>query len=222
MTSRDDHKRAAARAALAHVPAGTIVGVGTGSTADCFIDALAELGPAVRGAVASSEASARRLRQRGIALVALNDVDALPVYVDGADEVDPARRLIKGGGGALAREKIVAAASERFVCVVDGSKRVARLGAFPLAIEVLPFAVRFVAGRVERLGGRATVRDGFVTDNGNAILDVRGLDMEDPDELESILDRIPGAVANGLFCLRRPEIVLVGTANGVEILGPRS
>jgi len=218
MKSQDQKKRAAARAAVEHVPGGAVIGVGTGSTANHFIDALGQIEPPVRGAVASSDATARRLRERGIEVVSLTDVDGVAVYVDGADEVDPGKRLIKGGGGALTREKIVAAASERFVCVVDESKLVRRLGAFPVAVEVLPMALRFVAGRIERLGGRPSRRAGFVTDNGNPILDVTGLAMDDPDELEAALDGIPGVVANGLFCRRRPEIVLVGTAGGVETL----
>jgi len=214
--SRDEMKKAAALAALEFVEAGMVVGVGTGSTADHFIDALARVGERIDAAVSSSEASTRRLARAGIRVLDLRDVDRLPLYVDGADEVDPRRALIKGGGGALTREKIVAQASERFVCIVDDSKLVARLGAFPLPVEVIPMARRQVAGAIAGLGGRPEPRDGFVTDNGNEILDVHDLEIADPLELESTLNQIPGVVTNGLFARRRADVVLVGADSGVR------
>ena len=177
-------KKAAAVAALAYIEPGTVVGVGTGSTANYFIDALATLKDRIRGAVASSDATAERLRQHGIEVLELNSVDALPVYVDGADEVNPHREMIKGGGGALTREKIVAAVADQFICIADGSKRVERLGAFPLPVEVIPMARSYVARRLAGLGGQPKYREGFVTDNGNIILDVHNLDMSRPLKLD--------------------------------------
>jgi ribose 5-phosphate isomerase A len=214
----DAGKRAAARAALDHVRPGTVIGVGTGSTTNHFIDALAELGEGVAGAVASSSATAARLVARGIALVELPEVERLPLYVDGADEVDPRQRLIKGGGGALTREKIVAAASELFVCIVDESKLVDRLGAFPLPVAVVPMARRHVARAIERLGGLPVERAGFRTDDGNVILDVHGLAIDDPAGLESALDQVAGVVTNGLFARRHADIVLVGGPAGARAL----
>ncbi|KAF0811128.1 ribose 5-phosphate isomerase [Alcanivorax sp. S71-1-4] len=209
-------KKAAAEAALAYIEPGTVVGVGTGSTANYFIDALATLKDRIRGAVASSEATAERLRQHGIEVLELNSVSDLPVYVDGADEVNPHREMIKGGGGALTREKIVAAVADQFICVADGSKRVERLGAFPLPVEVIPMARSYVARRLAGLGGQPKYREGFVTDNGNIILDVHNLDISRPLKLEEQLNNITGVVTNGLFALRPADVVLLGTAQGVE------
>jgi ribose 5-phosphate isomerase A len=220
--TQDAKKRAAAEAALEHVEPGSVIGVGTGSTANHFIDALARQALPIRGAVASSTATEARLRRLGLPLLDLRDAGELPLYVDGADEATPEGRLIKGGGGALTREKILAAASRRFVCIIDDSKLVAQLGAFPLAVEVVPLAVREVARRIERLGGRAVERAGFVTDNGQAILDVHGLAPIDPEALETALNQIPGVVANGLFCRRRADLLLVGTPRGVETIDPRA
>lgn len=213
-------KRAAARAALDDVVAGQIVGVGSGSTVELFIEALR--GAAVRpaGAVSSSERSSERLRAAGIAVHELNQVLAeqrrLPVYVDGADEIDVALRMIKGGGAALTREKIVAAACERFVCIVDASKCVERLGRFPLPVEVIPMARELVAARLRAIGGRPVLRAGVVTDNGNHILDVAGLDIVDPVSLESEIDHWPGVVTVGLFARRGADVAIIASARGIE------
>ncbi|MBI4696865.1 MAG: ribose-5-phosphate isomerase RpiA [Gammaproteobacteria bacterium] len=217
--SQDAKKERVARAALEFVTAGSILGVGTGSTANCFIDALAASGLRLEAAVASSEATAKRLAGHGIRVIDLNEVDELAVYVDGADEATPGRCLVKGGGGALTREKIVAGASRQFVCVVDDSKLVDRLGRFPLPIEVIPMARRLVAREAAELGGEAKLRDGFVTDNGNVILDVHGLDIADPVALETLLNGIPGVVTNGLFARRPADVLLVADAAGVRRIG---
>ena len=214
--TQDEFKKAAASAAVAEVPDDAIIGVGTGSTANFFIAALAARASRIRGAVASSEASAARLRAVGIPVLDLNDVAELPVYVDGADEIDHRLAMIKGGGGALTREKIVAAVSHRFVCIADASKRVARLGRFPLPIEVIPMARAYVAREVAKLGGEPRLRADFVTDNGNVILDVHGLAIDDPARLESELNQIPGVVTNGLFARRPADLLLLGTDNGVQ------
>ena len=214
---QDALKKQVAQAALRYVPDGEIIGVGTGSTANHFIDALASLKGRVRGAVASSEATAERLRGHGIAVLALNDVDSLPVYVDGADEVNAHREMIKGGGGALTREKIVAAVARKFICIVDGSKRVKRLGRFPLPVEVIPMARSHVARKLAALGGQPHYREGFVTDNGNLILDVHNLDILNPLELEQTLNNITGVVTNGLFARRPADVVLVGEGGGVSV-----
>ena len=195
---------------------GELVGVGTGSTANAFVDALATVRGRIDGAVASSEATAARLAGHGIRVVDLNSAGELPVYVDGADEATRHRHLVKGGGGALTREKIVAAAARTFVCVVDDSKIVDRLGRFPLPVEVIPMARSLVARALVRLGGRPERREGFVTDNGNEILDVHGLDILDPPALESEMNHIAGTVTNGLFARRGADVVLVGTGSGVE------
>jgi ribose 5-phosphate isomerase A len=213
--SQDDKKRAAAMAALAELKPEWIIGVGTGSTTDHFIDALAERKRRIVGAVASSERSAERLRQAGIRLLDLNDVEQLPVYVDGADEATRSRELVKGGGGALTREKVIASAAQTFICVVDDSKLVERLGVFPLPVEVLPMAVRQVARRIATLGARPTLREGFTTDNGNRILDVHGLRVDDAGRLEDLLNQIPGVVENGFFSRRRADLLLVGGEAGV-------
>ena len=215
----EDKKRAAAAAALDHLSRDSIVGVGTGSTVNHFIDLLAEkMAGAVRAAVSSSEASTERLRGHGIEVIDLNEAGRLDVYVDGADESNRALQLIKGGGGALTREKIVAAASETFVCIADDSKLVDVLGAFPLPVEVIPMARRLVADRLRELGGEPVLREGFVTDNGNVILDVHGLSIGDPPGLESEINQIVGVVTNGLFARRPADVLILGTNSGTETL----
>ena len=207
---QDALKKQVAEAALRFVPEGEIIGVGTGSTANFFIDGLATLKDRIEGAVASSEATAERLKQHGIEVFSLNDVGNLSVYVDGADEVNSHREMIKGGGGALTREKIVAAAAREFICIVDASKQVKRLGAFPLPVEVIPMARSYVARKLVALGGQPEYREGFVTDNGNIILDIHNLDITNPIELETTLNNIVGVVTNGLFAKRPADVVLVG------------
>src|SRR3989338_7884575 len=218
MMSQDDLKRAVARAAIEYVPADCIVGVGTGSTANFFIDELAGIKHKIQGAVASSEASAKRLQGHGIEVVSLNDAGNLPVYVDGADEITRHLHMIKGGGGALTREKIVAAASRKFICVCDASKLVDVLGKFPLPIEVIPMARSSVARQLVALGWQPKLREGFTTDNGNIILDVHGLNIMNPVELEATLDHIAGVVTNGLFARRGADVLLLGTAEGVKTM----
>lgn len=215
MMTQDELKQQAALRALDYVVEGTVVGVGTGSTANYFIDGLATLKDRIIGAVASSEASARRLAGHGIRLLDLNDVARMPVYVDGADEVDASLAMIKGGGGALTREKIVAAVADRFVCICDASKKVACLGRFPLPIEVIPMARAQVARQLAALGGRPVLREGFTTDNGNLILDVHDLQITDPVGLETQIDGIVGVVTNGLFARRGADVLLLATADGV-------
>ena len=215
---QDEKKKAAARAAVGYVEAGMVVGVGTGSTVNHFIDALAASGCGIAGAVSSSEASTARLEEHGIPVLSLNDTGDLDLYVDGADEADPALNLIKGGGGALTREKIVAAASSRFVCIVDDGKRVETLGAFPLPVEVIPMARSLVARRVTAIGGRPVWREGFVTDNGNDILDVHGLEIVDPPAMETRINGLAGVVCVGLFAHRGADLLLVGGEGGVEII----
>ena len=225
--TRDDQKTAVAVAAMAYVTPGTTVGVGTGSTAARFIRELAARPGLVGAAVASSEASAAALRAAGIRVVGLAEAPTLPLYVDGADAVDPGLRLIKGAGGALAREKVVAGAADLFVCIVDESKLVERLGeptagaetAPPVPLAVLPMAAERVAARVRALGGSPAVRPGYVSDDGMVILDVGGLDLGDPERLESELDAIPGVVENGIFALRRADVLLVGAGGGVRTVG---
>lgn len=215
---QDEMKRRAAEAALEYIEPGAVVGVGTGSTVNHFIDLLAAVKHKIDGAVSSSEASTARLRGHGIAVFDLNQVDEVPLYVDGADEATRNLHLIKGGGGALTREKIVAGASRKFVCIADQGKLVARLGRFPLPIEVIPMARSFVARRLVGHGGRPTWREGFVTDNGNLILDVHGLDILDPVKLEAELNNIPGVVTVGIFALRPADVLLLGGPGGVERL----
>ncbi|HUO43490.1 MAG TPA: ribose-5-phosphate isomerase RpiA [Burkholderiales bacterium] len=214
--TQNELKQAAARAAIKHVPVDSVVGVGTGSTANYFIDELAAIRGRINGAVASSEATARRLKQAGIPVLDLNSVDELPVYVDGADEVTRRLHMIKGGGGALTREKIVAAVARKFICVADHTKLVDRLGRFPLPVEVIPMARAYVAREMVRLGGQPALREGFTTDNGNVILDVRNLDMTDPAALEAAIDQLPGVVCNGLFVRRGADLLLLATADGVQ------
>jgi ribose 5-phosphate isomerase A len=218
MMNQDEMKQAVAKAAIAYVPFDCIVGVGTGSTANFFIDELAGIKSRIRGAVASSEASAKRLQGHGIEVLSLNDAGDLPVYVDGADEITRHMHMIKGGGGALTREKIVAAASRKFICVCDASKLVDVLGKFPLPIEVIPMARSSVARQLVALGGQPRLREGFTTDNGNIILDVHGLNIMNPVELESTLDHIAGVVCNGLFARRAADVLLLGTAEGVKTM----
>jgi ribose 5-phosphate isomerase A len=207
--SQANEKRLAGETAIRYVEKG-VIGVGTGSTVNFFIDALATVKDRIEGAVSSSEASTERLKSHGIPVLDLNAVGPLALYVDGADECDPKRCLIKGGGAALTREKIVAAASEKFVCIVDSSKLVATLGAFPLPIEVIPMARSHVAREIARLGGQPVWRDGVVTDNGNWIIDVHGWRIADPVGFESKLNQITGVVCVGLFAARPADVVLVG------------
>jgi ribose 5-phosphate isomerase A len=213
MSAVEKKKRAAA-AALPHLQENTVIGVGTGSTVNCFIDALAAHPPRIR-AVASSEATRARLAAAGIAVVDLNEVGELTLYVDGADQATRRRHLIKGGGGALTREKIVAEAARDFICILDDGKLADTLGAFPLPVEVIPMARNLVARRLARFGGRPVWRRGFVTDNGNHILDVHGLVIADPPTLESAINQIPGVVTVGLFAARPADLLLVGTDQGV-------
>jgi ribose 5-phosphate isomerase A len=216
--TQDEQKRAAAKAAIQYVPAGSIIGVGTGSTANYFIDELASIKRNLDGAVASSAATARRLRDHGIEVLDLNSVDGLQVYVDGADEITEHLHMIKGGGGALTREKIVAAVAKKFVCIADESKLVSVLGKFPLPIEVIPMARGYVAREITRLGGQPMLREGFTTDNGNVILDVHGLQILNPTELETTLNQIPGVVTNGLFARRKADVLLLSSADGVRTI----
>ena len=196
----------------------SIIGIGTGSTVDLFIEILAEKNPVFKAAVSSSERSSKLLEQKGIEVSLLNDVGGPDIYVDGADEYDDKKQLIKGGGGALTREKIIAYSAREFICIVDESKKVNRLGSFPLAIEVLEYARSFVAREIVKLGGKPTYRTGFVTDQGNQILDVLNLDYAVPYELEIRLNRIPGVVENGIFAQKTATKIVVATQNGVEVI----
>mgnify|MGYP003450263840 FL=1 len=214
--SADALKRAVAEAAIAYVQPGEILGVGTGSTANAFIDALSSVKGRVKAAVASSESTRERLQAIGIEVVDLNQVDRISVYVDGADEITPALAMIKGGGGALTREKIVAALADKFICIADASKWVTTLGAFPLPIEVIPMARSMIARELVKMGGSPVYRTGFVTDNGNVILDTYGLHISDPIELEQRLNNLTGVVTNGLFAARPADVLLLGTVDGVQ------
>ena len=214
----DAKKRLAAQAALDYVIDGAVIGVGTGSTVNFFIEALIPYRNRVRAAVSSSNASTERLRAAGIAVLDLNDVDDLGLYVDGADEATRSLHLIKGGGAALTREKIVAAAAARFVCIADESKMVERLGTFPLPVEVIPMARALVTRKLAAYGGRAVWRQGVVTDNGNHILDVHGLTIEDPPAMESELNQIAGVVTVGLFARRPADVLILGTRGGTQVL----
>jgi len=216
--SQDALKKAAAEAALDYVQAGAIVGIGTGSTANHFIDALAGIKHKIDGTVASSVASAERLKGHGIPVLDLNEVDDMALYVDGADEANKYLQLIKGGGGALTREKIVAAVAKKFVCIADGSKLVDVLGKFPLPIEVIPMARSHVARQVVKMGGQPILRQNFTTDNGNVILDVHNLQIMEAAKLEAELNNIPGVVTNGIFALRPADVLILGTAEGVRTL----
>ena len=209
-------KQIAAEAALDYIQVGDVVGVGTGSTANYFIDALVQLKGKIDGAVASSEATAQRLKQHGIQVLDLNSVASLPVYVDGADEATQHKHLIKGGGGALTREKIVAAVSEKFICIADDAKLVDVLGAFPLPIEVIPMARSYVARQLVKLGGVPELREDFITDNGNLILDVHNLEILNPVEMERELNNITGVVTAGVFAIRPADMLILGKDHGVE------
>lgn len=217
MSKQDQLKQATGEAALKFITPGAIVGVGTGSTVNYFIDALArEMKNDIKGAVSSSEASTRRMQAHGIEVLDPNEVSKIPVYVDGADETNHYLQLIKGGGGALTREKIVAQMSETFVCIADESKLVRQLGKFPLPVEVLPMARSMVARELANLGGKPELRIGFTTDNGNIILDVHDFEIDKATELERAINSIPGVVTNGLFALRPADVLLLGTENGVK------
>jgi len=216
--SQNEMKKAAAEAALEYIKAGDVVGVGTGSTVNFFIDALATIKGRIDGAVSSSEASTERLKSHGIPVSNLNDVSELSVYVDGADEVTKHMYMVKGGGGALTREKIVAAVAGKFVCIVDDTKLVDVMGKFPLPIEVIPMARSYVARELVKMGGQPVYREGFVTDNGNHILDVHGLEIIDPPKLETELNQIVGVVTNGLFAHRGANVVLMGSPDGVKTI----
>ncbi|RMG29272.1 MAG: ribose-5-phosphate isomerase RpiA [Gammaproteobacteria bacterium] len=216
--NQDELKQQVAKAALEYVVPGTIIGVGTGSTANYFIDELAGIKGRIEGTVASSVATAERLRGHGIPVFDLNEVDGVSVYIDGADESNRHLQLIKGGGGALTREKIVAAAAEKFVCIADETKLVDVLGKFPLPIEVIPMARSLVARELVKRGGRPVLREGFTTDNGNVILDVHDLQILEPARLEDELNNIPGVVTVGIFALRPADVLLLGTQEGVKTL----
>ena len=216
--NQDELKRAVARAALDFVVPGAIIGVGSGSTANLFIDELAGIRDRIAGTVASSQKSADRLAGHGIPVFDLNAVDDVPVYIDGADEITAGLAMIKGGGGALTREKIVAAVARQFVCIADGSKLVSALGRFPLPVEVIPMARAYVARELAGLGGRPVLRAGFTTDNANVILDVHGLAIPDPAAMEEAIDRIAGVVTVGLFARRSADVLLLGTADGVRTM----
>jgi len=219
--TQDEMKIEVAKAALKYVVPDSIIGVGTGSTANFFIDELATIKERIKGAVASSVATANRLEDHGITVFDLNDVKEISVYIDGADESDKQLNLIKGGGGALTREKIVAAVSNQFVCIADESKLVSILGAFPLPVEVIPMSTNNVKRQIiKTTGGSPILRDGFTTDNGNLILDIHNLKIEDPKRLENQLNNIVGVVTNGLFATRGADILLLGTANGVQTITP--
>jgi len=214
----DEKKQQVAKAALEHVVEDTIIGIGTGSTANYFVDALAAIKHKIEGAVASSNATAERLKSHGIPVLELNSVDEISVYIDGADESNRYLHLIKGGGGALTREKIVAAVSKRFVCIADDSKLVDILGKFPLPIEVIPMARSYVARQIVKMGGKPVWREGFTTDNGNVILDVHNLKIMEPVKLETQLNEITGVVTNGLFASRSADVLLLGSDKGVKVL----
>ena len=214
--TQDELKQQVAAAALTQVPQGEIIGVGTGSTVNFFIDALAGIKHQIKGAVSSSERSTERMRAHGITVYDLNEVAQLSVYVDGADEIDASGAMIKGGGGALTREKIIAEAAERFICIVDQSKLVPVLGQFPLPVEVVPMARELVARRLRAMGGDPRERSDYMTDNGNLILDVHGLQIAQPREFETRVNQIPGVVTVGLFALRAANVALIGTAEGVQ------
>lgn len=216
--TQDEQKRAVAAAAIQYIPIGSIVGVGTGSTANYFIDELAKIKHQIEGAVASSDATAQRLKEHGVEVLDLNSITDIPVYVDGSDEITEHLHMIKGGGGALTREKIVAAVARKFICIADQGKLVEVLGNFPLPIEVIPMARSYVAREIVLLGGQPALRQGFKTDNGNVILDIHGMRIMNPVELETKLNQITGVVTNGLFALRPANVLLLGTDSGVKTI----
>lgn len=220
MTSQDDQKKAVALAAIKEIGSDTLIGVGTGSTVNFFIDALAQEKHNINGAIASSKETERRLKQHGIPVVDINE-GPIGIYIDGADECNEHGELIKGGGGALTGEKIIAAVAKRFICIIDASKRVKKLGAFPLPVEVIPMARSYVARELVKMGGDPVLRQGFITDNGNQILDVHNLDILTPIALEEAINNITGVVTNGLFAKRGADKVLIATPNGIEIIEPR-
>lgn len=214
--TQEQNKRAAAEAALDFIDTGMVVGIGTGTTANYLIDALSSMKKKIDGAVASSDATAERLKQCHIRLLTLNDSGDLPLYIDGADEATQRLQLTKGGGGALTREKILAAASQRFVCIADQTKLVDALGGFPIPVEVIPMASSFLERELTKLGGRPVLRDGFTTDNGNLILDVHDFIIENPVSLEESINHLAGVVSNGIFARRPADVLLLGTDQGVE------
>lgn len=213
--TQDELKQAVGQAAVKYVKPRTIIGVGTGSTVNCFIDALKPIASQIDGAVSSSVQSAERLRKLGIEVLDLNSVDQLDIYIDGADEITPHNAMIKGGGAALTREKIVSAVAKTFICIVDQSKQVDVLGKFPLPVEVIPMARSYVARQLVKLGGMPEYRQGVVTDNGNIILDVHNFEILDPIAMEKAINNIPGVVTNGIFALRGADQVIIGTVNGI-------
>ena len=216
--TQDELKALVGQAALAYVQPGTVVGVGTGSTVNCFIDALATMKDRIAGAVSSSEKSTQRLQSHGIVVLDSNSVERIPAYIDGADEIDHGGHMIKGGGAALTREKIVADLAERFICIADESKLVTTLGRFPLPVEVVPMATSQVSRRFAALGGNAVLREGVITDNGGCILDVHGLSITDPLGMEQEVNQWPGVVAVGIFARHRARVCLLGTSQGVKTL----
>jgi len=216
--TQDEMKNAAAIKALEFIENDTIVGVGTGSTVNFFIDALASMKNEIAGAVSSSEESTKRLIAHGIEVFDLNSIDVLDVYIDGADEITKHMAMIKGGGAALTREKIVAAVAKKFICIADDSKQVDLLGGFPLPVEVIPMARSYVARELVKLGGDPVYRQGVVTDNGNVILDVHNLEILDPKKLEEQINGLVGVVTNGLFAIRGADILVLGSANGIEVI----
>lgn len=219
MGNTDLMKKAAAEAAITYIKPNIIVGVGTGSTVNYFIDALATIKHKIEGTIASSEASAARLRAHGIPVYDLNSVNNVPIYVDGTDEFNSYLSLIKGGGGALTREKIIATVAKQFICIADITKKVPVLGKFPLPIEVIPMARSYVAREMVKLGGDPEYREGFITDNGNIILDVHNFRIETPIQMEKQINNIAGVVTNGIFAIRGADVLLLGNEHGVEILG---
>ncbi len=216
--TQDTLKQKAAEAAIDHIKYDGVIGVGTGSTVNFFIDALAKIKGRIDGAVASSVATAERLKAIGIPVLDLNSVSSIPLYVDGADEFNQHKYLIKGGGGALTREKIIAEVAEKFVCIVDNSKQVEVLGEFPLPVEVLPMARSYIGRRIVKMGGNPVYREGFVTDNGNIIIDIYDLDIVNPIEVEETINNWPGVVTNGLFAKRKADEILIATEQGIKTL----